>query len=187
MSVHKRENCIAHTYLVYSVNWLCNLSFTVCSTCWEMWCYSMICRYYYNSMLYLSSIYTGKMVQLVMILVLNRNYVGIWFAYSCTGEEVSSELIELMSDSLKLVETQPASSDKYAGLDKRPATYSVVKKARDNDPDLHTDKTMYSCGSLAPKMGKGGCMNSTFRREAEPWETAEGWVIMPAADLPSYI
>ena len=39
---------------------------------------------------------------------------------------------------------------------------------------------MYSCGSLAPKMGrgggkdKGGCMHSTFRRPAEPWEKADG-------------
>ena len=35
---------------------------------------------------------------------------------------------------------------------------------------------MYSCGSLAPKMGKGGggCSDSKFQKKAEPWEFADG-------------
>ncbi|KAF6022738.1 hypothetical protein EB796_018946 [Bugula neritina] len=94
--------------------------------------------------------------------------------------ELAAELLKLIEDSLKAVENQKANTDKYGGLEKGPATYSVVKQARDNDADLHTNNTMYSCGSLAPKMGrggskdKGGCMHSTFRRQAEPWEVAEG-------------
>ena len=60
-----------------------------------------------------------------------------------------------------------------------PATYGVVKKMRDNDMELHTDRQMYSCGSLAPKMGRGGrdaggCMDHKFRKEPEPWELADG-------------
>ena len=36
---------------------------------------------------------------------------------------------------------------------------------------------MYSCGSLAPKMRRGGgCADHLFRRPAEPWEKADGWV-----------
>lgn len=35
---------------------------------------------------------------------------------------------------------------------------------------------MYSCGSLAPKMRAGGCMDHQFRRPPEPWEIADGWV-----------
>ena len=59
-----------------------------------------------------------------------------------------------------------------------PATYGVAKKLRDNDMDLHTNKQMYSCGSLAPKMGRGkregGCMDHKFRKDPEPWELADG-------------
>ena len=49
---------------------------------------------------------------------------------------------------------------------------------RDNDPDIHTDQTMYSCGSLAPKMSKGGCTDCRFRKDPEPWETADGSVLL---------
>lgn len=39
---------------------------------------------------------------------------------------------------------------------------------------------MYSCGSLAPKMGRGkrggGCMDHKFRKPPEPWELADGCV-----------
>ena len=38
---------------------------------------------------------------------------------------------------------------------------------------------MYSCGSLAPKMGRGsrggGCMDHQFRKPSEPWELADGY------------
>ena len=34
---------------------------------------------------------------------------------------------------------------------------------------------MYSCGSLAPKMGRGGgCMDHKFKKPSEPWELADG-------------
>ena len=44
---------------------------------------------------------------------------------------------------------------------------------------------MYSCGSLAPKMGKrrgggGGCSDSKFQKPAEPWEFADGCVHLHA-------
>ena len=36
---------------------------------------------------------------------------------------------------------------------------------------------MYSCGSLAPKMkrGGGGCMDHQFHKPAQPWEKSEGY------------
>ena len=36
---------------------------------------------------------------------------------------------------------------------------------------------MYSCGSLAPKMRRGGCMDTHFQKPAEPWEKTEGSVL----------
>ena len=39
---------------------------------------------------------------------------------------------------------------------------------------------MYSCGSLAPKMGRGGggCSDCRFRRPPQPWEKADGCVYL---------
>jgi len=55
---------------------------------------------------------------------------------------LAAELLKLIEDSLKAVENQKANTDKYGGLEKGPATYSVVKQARDNDADLHTNNTV---------------------------------------------
>ena len=41
---------------------------------------------------------------------------------------------------------------------------------------------MYSCGSLAPKMRRGGCMDTHFQKPAEPWEKTEG-LVNPALDV----
>lgn len=48
--------------------------------------------------------------------------------------------MEKAKDGLIGVKDQPACTEKYASLDKGPATYGVVKKARDNDMELHTDQ-----------------------------------------------
>ena len=38
---------------------------------------------------------------------------------------------------------------------------------------------MYSFGSLAPKIKRGGgCMDSHFHKPAEPWEKSEGWALI---------
>lgn len=43
---------------------------------------------------------------------------------------------------LKGVKDQPSESEKYGQLDKGPATFSVVKRLRDNDVELHTNQTV---------------------------------------------
>jgi len=71
------------------------------------------------------------------------------------------------------VESQP--QDSTRSLLKEDSHFGAAYKlARDNDPELHTDKTLYSCGSLAPKLRKGGCMDHGFRRNKEPWEESDG-------------
>ena len=43
---------------------------------------------------------------------------------------------------------------------------------------------MYSCGSLAPKMKRGGgCSDAKFRKPSEPWELADGCVNLTAEML----
>ncbi|CAG5132048.1 unnamed protein product [Candidula unifasciata] len=82
-----------------------------------------------------------------------------------------------IKEGFEKIKEQPATSEKYGGLENTPAVFGVVKQLRDNDMDLHTNQTMYSCGSLAPKMGRGGgCMDHKFRKPSEPWELADGCV-----------
>lgn len=43
----------------------------------------------------------------------------------------------------------------------------------------HENQQMYSCGSLAPKLKRGGgCMDHGFSRKKEPWEETEGAVFL---------
>ena len=94
------------------------------------------------------------------------------------GEECFDEIVKKVKEGLAGVKDQPETAEKYSSLEKGPATYGVVKKLRDNDMELHTDRQMYSCGSLAPKMGRGpregGCMDHKFRKDPEPWELGDG-------------
>jgi len=96
------------------------------------------------------------------------------------GEEVLLSLQEKVVTGLENLKNQPVESEKYGNLETGPANFSVAKKIRDNDADLHENQQMYSCGSLAPKMGRGGggggCTDSKFRKASEPWELADGCV-----------
>lgn len=41
------------------------------------------------------------------------------------------------------------------------------------------DHTLYSCGSLAPKLKRGGgCSDHGFTREKQPWEVSDGAVFL---------
>ena len=76
------------------------------------------------------------------------------------------------------VANQPADDElKHPGIDPSPAVFGVVKRAKANDAAAHTDQTMYSCGSLAPRMKRGGgCTDHTFQKPSQPWEKGEGCV-----------
>eukprot|EP00871_Galdieria_phlegrea_P001976 jgi/Galph1/277/GphlegSOOS_G5118.1 len=75
------------------------------------------------------------------------------------------------------VREQPGDSDKYNFFHKRYETQFGVshKLAHDNDIDIHREQTMYSCGSLAPKLKKGGCLSSYHVDwQKEPWQESDG-------------
>lgn len=57
-------------------------------------------------------------------------------------------VVEKVKEGLEGVADQPATSEKYGGLDKSPATYGVVKRLRDNDMELHTDQQVNSLSSV---------------------------------------
>ena len=94
------------------------------------------------------------------------------------GQEVLDSITMEIQQRLSLVESQPSDSNlSHPNIDPSPAVFGVVKRVRDNDPEVHSNQTMYSCGSLAPKMGRGGgCMDHGFQRASQPWEKAEGAV-----------
>ncbi|XP_067011656.1 uncharacterized protein [Anabrus simplex] len=95
------------------------------------------------------------------------------------GQEALATVSERIVAGLKGMRTQPPESEKYPELEKGPAQFSVVKRIRDNDLDTHSDQQMYSCGSLAPKLGRGsGCTDHKFRRPPQPWEMADGCVYL---------
>ncbi|XP_069947030.1 uncharacterized protein [Cherax quadricarinatus] len=96
------------------------------------------------------------------------------------GKDVLPMIIEKTKEGLKGVEDQPSECEKYGDLESGAAMYGVVKRKRDNDMDLHSNKQMYSCGSLAPKMGRGGggCSDCRFKRPPQLWERADGFVYL---------
>ena len=56
-------------------------------------------------------------------------------------------------------------------------------KAHVNDLKQHTDNQLYSCGSLAPKLRKGGagrigCTNCGIDRPKAPWEATDGCIYL---------
>jgi hypothetical protein len=81
--------------------------------------------------------------------------------------------------------------DKLRGLIKtilpaakeQPALTQEEYKAHTNDIKAHTDSTLYSCGSLAPKLRKGGagrigCSNCGIDRPKAPWEATDGCIYL---------
>ena len=100
------------------------------------------------------------------------------------GDVIFPRVVDAMREGLSGLRDQPVESERYRDLSNS-SEFGVVKRLRDNDVALHENQQMYSCGSLAPKMGKrggggGGCSDSKFQKPAEPWEFADGCVHLHA-------
>lgn len=71
---------------------------------------------------------------------------------------------------------QGSESSKFAGLENE--TQFGVAKPTQQDIE-HSDQSMFSCGSLAPKLKRGGgCMDHGFTRQRELWELTDGCVFL---------
>lgn len=86
------------------------------------------------------------------------------------GEEVFEKIRTLIRKIL------PAAKD-------QPAMTQAEYKAHQNDFEQHTDSQLYSCGSLAPKLRKGGagrigCSNCGINRPKAPWEATDGCIYL---------
>jgi len=97
---------------------------------------------------------------------------------------IIDDILLKVKQNLEGMSNQSSESKKFTGLDtdSLQSNFGVAKRIRDNDADLHTDQIMYSCGSLAPKMkssrSSGGCSDCKFQKESEPWESADGSVLL---------
>jgi hypothetical protein len=90
------------------------------------------------------------------------------------GESAIERVLEFLRNNVASALQQSNDSKRNASLSNT-TTFGVAKRIRDNDEHLHTDQTMFSCGSLAPKLRRGGgCMDHSFKRKSEPWETSDG-------------
>lgn len=97
------------------------------------------------------------------------------------GNKVLDVLTSEIKNGFVEITRQQPGTGKFSSLDKKPAKFGVVENMIKDV--AHTDQVMYSCGSLAPKMGrgrKGGCMDCHFQRPSEPWERADGTVFFLA-------
>ena len=71
----------------------------------------------------------------------NTQYEGdIFIACFSLGKEALDIVIAKVMEGLEGVEKQAENTEKYSAMEKGPATYGVVKKLRDNDLELHTDR-----------------------------------------------
>lgn len=96
------------------------------------------------------------------------------------GDEELDTVVNQLREGFDYIKTQPEDSENFVGLNKKPAVFGVVKNVAINDAN-HTDQIMYSCGSLAPKMGRnklGGCTDCHFQRASKPWERSDGCVYL---------
>ena len=72
---------------------------------------------------------------------------------------------------------------KLSSAKDQPAMTKEDHKKHQNDIDAHSEQQLYSCGSLAPKLRKGGagrigCGNCGVSRPKAPWETTDGCIYL---------
>ena len=97
------------------------------------------------------------------------------------GDEATAKVVAKVEEMLPMAKTQPADSKARGNMENTTLFGVAAERAeRANDAQLHTDRTMFSCGSLAPKLQRGGdgCMDHGFAKEKEPWEATDGAVYM---------
>lgn len=96
--------------------------------------------------------------------------VALGDAVAAYGSDMLEKIMAVLRKSLPAARDQPPMSrDEYRRLQ--------------NDMAAHTDNQLYSCGSLAPKLRKGGagrigCGNCDVNRPKAPWEASDGCVYL---------
>eukprot|EP00775_Hariotina_reticulata_P005826 gene5826-6067_t len=105
-------------------------------------------------------------------------------AITAYGEEAVAQVVDVLRRLLPEAYKQPAESERYSDLDNTTTFGAAARRARDNDPAVHTNQDMFSCGSLAARFSTDrlvrgdGCNDFGVPRAKEPWEASDGAVYM---------
>eukprot|EP00963_Diacronema_lutheri_P014078 scaffold2858_cov659-Pavlova_lutheri.AAC.49 len=99
------------------------------------------------------------------------------------GVEAETRILPLLEERLCMAKQQPEDSKRFSNLE-NVSTFGVAHARRlleEDDDGMRDNQTMFSCGSLAPKLRRGsGCMDHGFQREKEPWEASDGAICLVA-------
>lgn len=99
------------------------------------------------------------------------------------GLEAELRILPVLEERLTMAKNQPEDSKKFSNLE-NVSTFGVAHARRlveEDDDGKRDNQTMFSCGSLAPKLRRGsGCMDHSFQREKEPWEASDGAICLLA-------
>lgn len=113
---------------------------------------------------------------------------AIGAAIKCWPRSALDAAAAWADEHLLRVQSQPAQATAFGGLE-NVTQFGVAPPRADSPMDSprsprverhvvdpkHSDATLFSCGSLAPKLSRGcGCMDHGFVREQEPWEATDG-------------
>lgn len=98
------------------------------------------------------------------------------------GDELTQRMSKVVGEWLPEALKQPPSSRRVNRSMRNTSEFGVCASnepsadaERERVERAHTDQVMYSCGSLAPKLRRGGgCMDHGFVRAREPWESSDG-------------
>jgi len=96
--------------------------------------------------------------------------VGLGDAVEAYGASMFDKVMVVLKRDLPSAKNQPAMSREEQEMNQ-------------NDIDSHTNSQLYSCGSLAPKLRKGGagrigCGDCAITREKAPWEATDGCIYL---------
>ncbi|CDI98378.1 Armadillo type fold [Echinococcus multilocularis] len=91
--------------------------------------------------------------------------------------ELEKMYLDFAEKQLDDIVDQPVDSKGAVSMSRGPGANVVVRSGNEAHDAKHTNQVMYSCGSLATRVNKGGsgcCMDDTFQRPSQLWERADG-------------
>jgi len=96
-------------------------------------------------------------------------------------EIISTTVKEFLDVNILKAKDQKSDSKQFGDLSNE-TKFGVAKVVHHHHGDVddkHSNQQMFSCGSLAPKLKRGGgCMDHGFKRATEPWEASDGAVYL---------
>eukprot|EP00210_Caulerpa_lentillifera_P009386 g8948.t1 len=108
--------------------------------------------------------------------VRENSAIALGNAIRAYQDEALDVILPELTAMITEAKNQEPDSTSFSGLNN--VTQFGVASSKEDDPN-HTDQTMFSCGSLAPKLARGGgCMDHGFKRPKEPWEVSDGAVYL---------